>query len=134
MNLKMWSFPSIVQHLCFWMFIHSYSLLSSPPLPKHYIDEVKRKDLLMQVAVSLAACIYFLNEKTKSLARASIIGYVYIRILTKVEIFNPFSVSYAFSYVFVCFITDLVLLWVAGYVVLSWSPIFQQCYYNQLGR
>lgn len=27
-----------------------------------------------QVAVSLAACIYFLNEKTKSLARASIIG------------------------------------------------------------
>ncbi|KAH7549281.1 hypothetical protein JRO89_XS13G0008500 [Xanthoceras sorbifolium] len=28
-----------------------------------------------QVAVSLAACIYFLNEKTKSLARASIIGF-----------------------------------------------------------
>ena len=28
----------------------------------------------MQVAVSLAACIYFLNEKTKSVARASIIG------------------------------------------------------------
>ncbi|XP_062158885.1 protein CHAPERONE-LIKE PROTEIN OF POR1, chloroplastic [Alnus glutinosa] len=27
-----------------------------------------------QVAVSMAACIYFLNEKTKSLARASIIG------------------------------------------------------------
>ncbi|XWS37211.1 hypothetical protein CRYUN_Cryun19dG0023800 [Craigia yunnanensis] len=26
------------------------------------------------VAVSLAACIYFLNEKTKSLARAFIIG------------------------------------------------------------
>lgn len=79
------------------MFIHSYGLLSSSPLPKHHIDEVKKKDLLMQVAVSLAACIYFLNEKTKSLARASIIGYVYIRILTKVEIFNPFSVSYVFS-------------------------------------
>ncbi|XP_022769721.1 protein CHAPERONE-LIKE PROTEIN OF POR1, chloroplastic-like isoform X2 [Durio zibethinus] len=29
-----------------------------------------------QVAVSLAACIYFLNEKTKSLARAFIIGRV----------------------------------------------------------
>ncbi|KAF5468946.1 hypothetical protein F2P56_013054 [Juglans regia] len=28
-----------------------------------------------QVAVSLAACIYFLNEKTKSLARAFIIGF-----------------------------------------------------------
>lgn len=28
-----------------------------------------------QVAVSLAACIYFLNEKTKSLAKASIIGF-----------------------------------------------------------
>ncbi|KAK9145423.1 hypothetical protein Sjap_005326 [Stephania japonica] len=28
-----------------------------------------------QVAVSLAACIYFLNDKTKSLARASIIGF-----------------------------------------------------------
>ncbi|KAE8652439.1 protein CHAPERONE-LIKE PROTEIN OF POR1, chloroplastic [Cucumis sativus] len=28
-----------------------------------------------QVAVSLAACIYFLNEKTKSVARASIIGF-----------------------------------------------------------
>lgn len=27
-----------------------------------------------QVAISLAACIYFLNDKTKSLARASIIG------------------------------------------------------------
>lgn len=30
---------------------------------------------VFQVAVSLAACIYFLNEKTKSLARASIIGF-----------------------------------------------------------
>ncbi|KAL7161039.1 hypothetical protein ACSBR2_041648 [Camellia fascicularis] len=28
-----------------------------------------------QVAISLAACIYFLNDKTKSLARASIIGF-----------------------------------------------------------
>ncbi|CAM8917794.1 unnamed protein product [Rhodiola kirilowii] len=28
-----------------------------------------------QVAVSLAACIYFLNEKTKSVARASLIGF-----------------------------------------------------------
>ncbi|KAF8407896.1 hypothetical protein HHK36_007034 [Tetracentron sinense] len=28
-----------------------------------------------QVAVSLAACIYFLNDKTKSIARASIIGF-----------------------------------------------------------
>ncbi|XP_004508602.1 protein CHAPERONE-LIKE PROTEIN OF POR1, chloroplastic [Cicer arietinum] len=28
-----------------------------------------------QVAISLAACIYFLNEKTKSLARACIIGF-----------------------------------------------------------
>ncbi|KAL2338268.1 hypothetical protein Fmac_012714 [Flemingia macrophylla] len=28
-----------------------------------------------QVAISLAACIYFLNEKTKSLARAFIIGF-----------------------------------------------------------
>ncbi|KAG9448699.1 hypothetical protein H6P81_008664 [Aristolochia fimbriata] len=28
-----------------------------------------------QVAMSLAACIYFLNDKTKSLARASIIGF-----------------------------------------------------------
>lgn len=28
-----------------------------------------------QVAVSLAACIYFLNEKTKSIARAAIIGF-----------------------------------------------------------
>ncbi|KAK9094168.1 hypothetical protein Scep_025637 [Stephania cephalantha] len=28
-----------------------------------------------QVAVSLAACIYFLNDKTKSLGRASIIGF-----------------------------------------------------------
>ncbi|XWS60367.1 hypothetical protein CRYUN_Cryun07bG0030100 [Craigia yunnanensis] len=27
-----------------------------------------------QVAVSLVACIYFLNEKTKSLARAFIVG------------------------------------------------------------
>ncbi|XP_047333041.1 protein CHAPERONE-LIKE PROTEIN OF POR1, chloroplastic isoform X1 [Impatiens glandulifera] len=31
-----------------------------------------------QVAISLAACIYFLNDKTKSIARASIIGFVYI--------------------------------------------------------
>ncbi|KAF9587265.1 hypothetical protein IFM89_039512, partial [Coptis chinensis] len=28
-----------------------------------------------QVAISLAACIYFLNDKTKSLARASILGF-----------------------------------------------------------
>ncbi|KAF9625783.1 hypothetical protein IFM89_027115, partial [Coptis chinensis] len=28
-----------------------------------------------RVAISLAACIYFLNEKTKSLARASILGF-----------------------------------------------------------
>ncbi|KAF7838585.1 protein CHAPERONE-LIKE PROTEIN OF POR1, chloroplastic [Senna tora] len=28
-----------------------------------------------QVAISLAACIYFLNEKTKSLGRAFIIGF-----------------------------------------------------------
>nr|ACJ83698.1 unknown [Medicago truncatula] len=28
-----------------------------------------------QVAISLAACIYFLNEKTKSLARAFVIGF-----------------------------------------------------------
>ncbi|ERN05881.1 hypothetical protein AMTR_s00006p00265630 [Amborella trichopoda] len=28
-----------------------------------------------QVAVSLAACIYFLNEKTKNVARASILGF-----------------------------------------------------------
>uniref|UniRef100_A0A2P2JM11 Uncharacterized protein n=1 Tax=Rhizophora mucronata TaxID=61149 RepID=A0A2P2JM11_RHIMU len=30
--------------------------------------------ICMQVAVSLAACIYFLNEKTKSLGRAFILG------------------------------------------------------------
>ncbi|KAI7985831.1 hypothetical protein LOK49_LG14G00337 [Camellia lanceoleosa] len=29
----------------------------------------------IEVAISLAACIYFLNDKTKSLARASIIGF-----------------------------------------------------------
>eukprot|EP00262_Sarcandra_glabra_P010559 TRINITY_DN25856_c0_g1_i1.p1 TRINITY_DN25856_c0_g1~~TRINITY_DN25856_c0_g1_i1.p1 ORF type:complete len:246 (+),score=33.76 TRINITY_DN25856_c0_g1_i1:167-904(+) len=28
-----------------------------------------------QVAISLAACIYFLNDKTKSIARASILGF-----------------------------------------------------------
>lgn len=33
-------------------------------------------NLLLQVAISLAACIYFLNEKTKSLGRACIIGWV----------------------------------------------------------
>ncbi|KAL7161040.1 hypothetical protein ACSBR2_041648 [Camellia fascicularis] len=54
----------------------------SPPWVKNLLSFVEvpptviiLRRLFLFVAISLAACIYFLNDKTKSLARASIIGF-----------------------------------------------------------
>jgi len=35
---------------------------------------IYRQLIFMQVAISFGACVYFLNDKTKSLGRAALIG------------------------------------------------------------
>ncbi|KAJ6375776.1 hypothetical protein OIU77_000692 [Salix suchowensis] len=83
-----------------------------------------------QVAVSLAACIYFLNEKTKSLGRAFIIGessfLVTLGTSTDLVGISPDAV-----YCFVMLNNKLTAnglehLQLGGYVVLYVSPLFQQ--------
>ncbi|KAH9778421.1 protein CHAPERONE-LIKE PROTEIN OF POR1 [Citrus sinensis] len=61
----------IFRRLFLFAFMGGWSIMNSAEGgPAFQLVTLKRS----HVAVSLAACIYFLNEKTKSLARASIIG------------------------------------------------------------
>lgn len=79
----------------------------------------------IQVALSLLACIYFLNDKTKSVARASIIGYV--RDAKQIPMFPCLTSIFAIViniYFFVnrCRLGSLVVGWFCGSCVAPMIP------------